>query len=104
MIVLEESICFSGSVVMRPDAGGFFIGQAGKHLGTCVFDILTFAFKKTNAYYAICICINMNICISRRQKYFKHNLQLRFAYHMILHQNESTKNFFSHFGSLKETK
>ena len=41
---------------------------------------------------------------SRRQKYFKHNLQLRSAYHMILDQNESTKKFFSHFGSFKVTK
>ena len=30
---------------------------------------------------------------SPRQKYFKQKLQLRSAYHMILHQNESTKNF-----------
>ena len=51
MIVLEESICFSGSVVGSVTwCRQFFIGQAGKHLGTHVFDILSFAFKKTNAY------------------------------------------------------
>ena len=41
--------------------------------------------------------------ISHRQKYFKQKLQLRSAYHMILHQNESTKKIFSHFGSLNAT-
>ena len=40
---------------------------------------------------------------SPRQKYFKQKLQLRSAYHMILHQNESTKNCFSHFGRLNAT-
>ena len=46
---------------MWPDAGGFFIGQAGKHLGTHVFDILSFAFKKTNAYYAIDLYVGMYV-------------------------------------------
>ena len=41
---------------------------------------------------------------SPRQKYFKHKLQLRYAYHMILDQNELTKIFFGHFGRPKKTK
>ena len=40
---------------------------------------------------------------SPRQKYFKQKLQLRSAYHMILHQNESTKNFSAILaGSMKK--
>ena len=42
--------------------------------------------------------------ISRRQKYFKHKLQSRSAYHTILDQNESTKIFFGHFGGLVMTR
>ena len=41
----------------------------------------------------MCLCI-VYTYISPRQKYFKYKLQLRFTYHMILDQNESTKIFF----------